>query len=284
MQLHQAQRQNVKIKLGLQGGAGVGKSMSALLLAYGITNDWSKVAIIDTENHSSELYSHLGAYNVLNVEAPFSPERYEQAINICLNAQMEVIIIDSISHEWDYIVEEHGKLAGNSYTNWSKFTPRHQQFINTILQANVHIICTIRTKQDYILQEKNGKQIPEKVGLKPIQRDGIDYEFTLVFDIDCKHNAIASKDRTGLFVGKSDIRLSKDIGQQIVNWCQLPPHSSFSDGNTDTTLSQIKSCTTIDELREMYLSSTPEVQTEYRQAFNQKKYLLQLTINHSLSK
>ena len=284
MQLHQAKRQNVKIKLGLQGGAGVGKSMSALLLAYGITNDWSKIAIIDTENHSSELYSHLGAYNVLNIEAPFSPERYEQAINICLNAQMEVIIIDSISHEWDYIVEEHGKLSGNSYTNWSKFTPRHQQFINTILQANVHIICTIRTKQDYILQEKNGKQIPEKVGLKPIQRDGIDYEFTLVFDIDCKHNAIASKDRTGLFVGKSDIRLSKDIGQQIVYWCQLPPHSSFSDGNTDTTLSQIKSCTTIDELREMYLSSTPEVQTEYRQAFNQKKYLLQLTINHSLSK
>lgn len=284
MQLHQAKRQNVKIKLGLQGGAGVGKSMSALLLAYGITNDWTKIAIIDTENHSSELYSHLGAYNVLNVEAPFSPERYEQAINICLNAQMEVIIIDSISHEWDYIVEEHGKLAGNSYTNWSKFTPRHQQFINTILQANVHIICTIRTKQDYVLQEKNGKQIPEKVGLKPIQRDGLDYEFTLVFDIDCKHNAIASKDRTGLFVGKSDLRLSKDIGQQIVNWCQLPPHSSFSDGNTDTTLSQIKSCTTIDELREMYLSSTPEVQTEYRQAFNQKKYLLQLTINHSLSK
>lgn len=284
MQLHQAKRQNVKIKLGLQGGAGVGKSYSALLLAYGITNDWSKIAIIDTENHSSELYSHLGAYNVLNVEAPFSPERYEQAINICLNAQMEVIIIDSISHEWDYIVEEHGKLSGNSYTNWSKFTPRHQQFINAILQANVHIICTIRTKQDYILQEKNGKQIPEKVGLKPIQRDGIDYEFTLVFDIDCKHNAIASKDRTGLFVGKSDIRLSKDIGQQIVNWCQLPPHSSFSDGNTDTMLSQIKSCTTMDELREMYLSSTPEIQTEYRQAFNQKKYLLQLTINHSLSK
>ena len=287
MQLHQAQRQNVKIKMGLQSPSGGGKSYSALLLAYGITNDWSKIAIIDTENHSSELYSHLGAYNVLNVEAPFSPERYEQAINICLKAQMEVIIIDSITHEWEYILEEHSKLAGNSYTNWSKFTPRHQQFINTILQADAHFICTIRTKQDYVLQEKNGKQIPEKVGLKPVQRDGIDYEFTLVFDIDIKHNAIATKDRTGLFVNKPDMRLSvlsSEIGQQIVNWCQLPPHSSFSDGNIDTMLSQIKSCTTIDELREMYLSSTPEVQTEYRQAFNQKKYLLQLTINHSLAK
>lgn len=284
MQLHQAQRQNVKIKMGLQSPSGGGKSYSALLLAYGITNDWSKIAIIDTENHSSELYSHLGAYNVLNIEAPFSPERYEQAINICLNAQMEVIIIDSISHEWDYIVEEHGKLAGNSYTNWAKFTPRHQQFINTILQANIHIICTIRTKQDYVLQEKNGKQIPEKVGLKPIQRDGIDYEFTLVFDIDIKHNATVSKDRTGLFVNKPDMMLSSEIGQQIVNWCQLSPHSSFSDGNTDTMLSQIKSCTTIDELRELYLTSTPEIQSDYRQDFNQKKYLLQLVTNYSPSK
>ncbi|GGD60657.1 hypothetical protein GCM10011514_25750 [Emticicia aquatilis] len=283
MQLQVAKRQNVKIKIGLQAGSGSGKSMSALLLAYGMTNDWSKIAIIDTENHSAELYSHLGSYNVLNIEEPFSPEKYEEAINVCLKAQMEVIIIDSISHEWDYILEQHGALAGNSYTNWSKFTPRHNQFINTILQANAHVICTIRTKQDYVLQEKNGKQIPEKVGLKPIQREGIDYEFTLVFDIDCKHNATASKDRTGLFMNKSDFKLNAEIGQQIVQWCKQP-NSSFSDDNNDNILLLIKSCVTMDELRELYLSSTPEIQNDYKQAFNQKKYLLQLTVNHSLSK
>ncbi len=284
MQLIQAQRQNVKIKMGLQAPSGGGKTMSALLVAFGITKDWSKIAIIDTENHSAELYSHLGAYNVLNVETPFSPERYVEAIEVCLKAQMEVIIIDSISHEWDYIVEQHGQLAGNSYTNWSKFTPRHQQFINAILQANVHIICTIRTKQDYVLQEKNGKQVPEKVGLKPIQRDGIDYEFTLVYDIDIKHNAIATKDRTGLFVGKPDFRLDSEIGEQIVKWCEQPMIFSFSDKNSNIITNQIQSCTTIDELRELYLTSTPEIQTDYRQAFNQKKYLLQLVSNYSPSK
>lgn len=284
MQLIQAQRKNVKIKMGLQSPSGGGKTMSALLIAFGITNDWSKIAIIDTENHSAELYSHLGSYNVLSVEAPFSPERYIEAIEVCLKAQMEVVIIDSISHEWDYIVEQHGQLAGNSYTNWSKFAPRHQKFINAILQANAHIICTIRTKQDYILQEKNGKQIPEKVGLKPIQRDGIDYEFTLVFDIDIKHNAIATKDRTGLFVGKPDFRISHEIGEQIVKWCQQSMIFSFSDKNANPIANQIQSCTTIDELRELYLTSAPEIQSQYKQEFNQKKYLLQLVNNHSTSK
>ncbi|HEY1055022.1 MAG TPA: AAA family ATPase [Emticicia sp.] len=284
MHLIQAKRQNIKIKIGLQAPSGAGKTMSALLVAFGITNDWSKIAIIDTENHSANLYSHLGSYNVLNVKAPFAPERYIEAIEVCLKAQMEVIIIDSLSHEWDYIVEQHGQLAGNSYTNWSKFTPRHQKFINTILQTDAHIICTIRTKQDYILQEKNGKQIPEKVGLKPIQRDGIDYEFTLVFDIDIKHNAIATKDRTGLFVDKPDFRLSSDAGQQIVKWCQQSMISSFSDKNGNTLTNQIQSCTTIDELRELYLTSTTDIQSQYKQEFNQKKYLLELINNHSLSK
>lgn len=284
MQLKQAQRQHVKIKIGLQAPSGAGKTVSALLVAFGITNDWSKIAIIDTENHSSELYSHLGSYNVLNLETPFSPERYIEAIEVCLKAHIEVIIIDSISHEWDYIVEQHGQLAGNSYTNWSKFTPRHQKFISAILQANAHIICTIRTKQDYVLQEKNGKQVPEKVGLKPIQRDGIDYEFTLVFDIDTKRNAIATKDRTGLFVGKPDFQLSSQTGQKIAEWCQESLILSFSDKTADTLLNQIQSCTIIDELRELYMTSTPEIQSQYKQAFNQKKNLLQLISNHSPSK
>ena len=82
---------------------------------------------------------------------------------------MEVIIIDSISHEWEGsggILDIHAGMAGNSFTNWGKLTPRHNAFIQTILQTNKHIIGTIRSKQDYVLNEKNGKQVPEKVGLK----------------------------------------------------------------------------------------------------------------------
>jgi hypothetical protein len=277
MQLNRAERKNVKIKLGLQGSSGSGKTMSALLLAYGLTNDWSKIAIIDTENHSAELYSHLGAYNVLNLEPPFSPERYKEAIEVCKKAQMEVIIIDSISMEWDYILEQHSQLAGNSYTNWSKFTPRHHSFVQSILQANAHVICTLRAKQDYVLNEKNGKFVPEKVGLKSIQRDGLDYELTIVFEIDIKHNAVATKDRTELFSSKTEFKISAETGKEISEWCKKgiliePNYQPFIDA-----------CETVDELRDLYLNSTEEIQSKYRNQFNQKKYLLQVPISNSLT-
>jgi hypothetical protein len=277
MQLNRAERKNVKIKLGLQGSSGSGKTMSALLLAYGLTNDWSKIAIIDTENHSAELYSHLGAYNVLNLEPPFSPERYKEAIEVCKKAQMEVIIIDSISMEWDYVLEQHSQLAGNSYTNWSKFTPRHHSFVQSILQANAHVICTLRAKQDYVLNEKNGKFVPEKVGLKSIQRDGLDYELTIVFEIDIKHNAVATKDRTELFSGKTEFKISSETGKEISEWCKKgiliePDYQPFIDA-----------CETVDELRDLYLNSTEDIQSKYRNQFNQKKYLLQVPISNSLT-
>ena len=100
MKLNIAQRAQVKLRLGLSGASGFGKSYSALLLAFGITNDWSKIAIIDTENSSANLYAHLGNFNVLSLNEPYSPERYIEAIKTCENSQIEVIIIDSITHEW----------------------------------------------------------------------------------------------------------------------------------------------------------------------------------------
>src|ERR1035437_1510205 len=128
MQLQIAERKKAKIKLGLQGPSGSGKTYSALLLAYGLCSDWTKIAIIDSENRSANLYANLGKYNVVDLQAPFTPERYIEAINICEKASMEVIIIDSISHEWEGIgglLETHSNMQGNSYTNWNKITPRH---------------------------------------------------------------------------------------------------------------------------------------------------------------
>ena len=272
MQLQQAQRQNVKIKLGLQGCSGSGKTYSSLLLAYGLVNDWKQIVIIDTENQSASLYTHLGNFYTLNLKAPFSPERYIQAIKVCTEAQMQVIIIDSLSMEWEFILEVHAQLTGNSYTNWSKFTPRHQQLIQAILQADAHVICTLRAKQDYVLNEKNGKQVPEKVGMKPIQREGTDYELTLVFELDIKHNAIATKDRTGLFMGQPESKITLETGRMIANWCQLgisatKPFHEF-----------IQECETIDELRELYLSN-PEFQQSHLSWFNQRKAQLQPPVN-----
>jgi archaellum biogenesis ATPase FlaH len=99
MQLQKASRKKASIKMSLQGPSGSGKTYSSLLIAYGLCNDWTKIAVIDSENHSSELYSHLGSYNVLQLSAPFTPEKYVQAIEACGQAGMQVIIIDSISHE-----------------------------------------------------------------------------------------------------------------------------------------------------------------------------------------
>src|SRR4051794_1568367 len=147
MELQQASRKHAKIKMALQGPSGSGKTYGALLTAFGLFNDWSKIAVIDTENHSSELYAHLGKYQVLHLDAPFTPERYVEAMKICEKAGIEVIVIDSVSHEWfgaNGILESHALLSGNSFTNWSKLTPRHNAFVQHILQSPVHIIGTIR--------------------------------------------------------------------------------------------------------------------------------------------
>lgn len=247
MQLQKASRKKASIKMSLQGPSGSGKTYSSLLLAYGLCNDWSKIAVIDSENHSSELYSHLGEYNVIQLSAPHTPEKYIQAIEACEQAGMQVIIIDSISHEWEYILEAHASLPGNSFTNWQKIGLRHKAFIQAILGSKAHIIATTRTKQDYVLNNINGRMAPEKVGLKAIQREGLDYEFTLVFDLNMKNSATASKDRTGLFFGKPEQKLTIETGRFIYSWC-----NAGIDFTPNEISAIIYSCTTIDELLELY--------------------------------
>ena len=223
LNLRTAERTQAKIKLGIQGPSGSGKTYSALLIAHGLTNDWRKIAVVDTENHSADLYAHLGNFNVLSLDKPFNPERYIQAIETCERAGMEVIIVDSISQEWEGsggILETHGNMAGNSFTNWNKVTPRHNAFVQKMLHSRSHIIATIRSKQDYVLSEKNGKYVPEKVGLKGVTREGVDYEMTIVFDLDIKHHATASKDRTGLFMDKPSWVITENTGKRILNWCK----------------------------------------------------------------
>jgi hypothetical protein len=253
MELQKAQRRAAVIKMGLQGVSGSGKTYSALLLARGLVKDWSKVAVIDSENHSADLYSHLGDYSVLTISAPFSPEKYIEAITFCETAGMEVIILDSISHEWEGaggIIDLHSNMVGNSFTNWSRVTPRHNAFVNKILQSPAHIIATIRSKQDYVLSERNGKMVPEKVGLKGVTRDGMDYELTIVFDIDQKHNALATKDRTSLYADKPQFVITEDTGQMIKEWC----NSGIKVSDIEI---QINECATIDGLRHI-LGKYPE--------------------------
>ncbi|MFK7059707.1 AAA family ATPase [Flavobacterium oreochromis] len=246
MQLRHSERKKAKIKMALQGSAGSGKTYSSLLLAQGLTNgDFTKIAIIDTENGSADLYAHLGDYNVLTLAPPFTPENYIKAIDVCTNAGMEVIILDSTSHCWDYLLDYHSSLAGNSFTNWAKITPLQKAFTDKILQCDAHVIATMRTKQDYVLNQKDGKFIPEKVGLKAVQKDGLDYEFTIVFDVDIKHFAVSSKDRTGLFMGKPEFIINSATGRKILEWCN-------SGTNLQDAREKIKATKTVEELKVLY--------------------------------
>lgn len=265
MKLETASRKRSKIKMCCTGPSGSGKTMSSLLIAFGLVGDWSKIAVIDSENHSAELYSNLGAYNVLPLDAPFSPEQYIKAIDICIDAGIEVIIIDSLTHEWEYLLDYHSSLQGNSFTNWGKVTPRHNEFVQKILQSPCHVIATMRTKQDYVLSEKNGKMVPEKVGLKTVQRDGMDYEFTLVFDLDIKNNATASKDRTGLFTGKPEHKLGTQTGILIQQWC-----NAGSDFTAEQIQQLILDCKTVQQLRELY-NKHPEYKESMLPQFEQQK-------------
>lgn len=233
MELRKATRLKSKLRIGMSGPSGSGKTFSALIMAKAIANgDMSKVAIIDTENGSADLYSHLGEFNALTLQAPYAPERYIEAIKKCVDAGMEVVIVDSTSHEWDgkggcLEINEliaKTKFKGNTWAAWSDTTPRHQKFIESITTAPVHMITTARSKTDTIQTED--KKI-KKVGLKEIQREGFEYELTLNFTIDRDgHYAIASKDRTGLFIDRDPFVIDEKIGAELRAWADtgvIPP-------------------------------------------------------------
>lgn len=273
MKLETAQRKRAKIKLGLQGASGGGKTYSALLLAYGLCNDWKKIAVIDTENRSADLYSDLGTYNVLPLQAPFEPEKYIEAIQFCEKEGIEVIIVDSASHEWSGkggCLEQHEKEISkmrypNSFTAWAAITPRHQAFVDAVLHSACHVICTFRSKSEYVLVERNGKTVPQKVGLSPITRDGFEFELTLSFDLDLQHKAHCSKDRTHMFMDKEPVTLSVETGRKILDWC-----NSGVDINTQYITERIEESTTEKQLYDLW-DTFPQFQEQMKPVFEQRK-------------
>ncbi|PHN94731.1 AAA family ATPase [Maribacter sp. 6B07] len=225
MELKKAEKKDIKLRIGLSGASGSGKSYSALLLAYGITGDWTKIAVIDTENGSSNLYAHLGRFNVLKLKEPYSPENFIKAIKDCENASMEVIIIDSITHEWKGVggcLDLHRNLGGR-FQDWNKITPRHQKFISSILNSSCHIITTVRRKIEYVIgKDDKGKLTVCKLGTKEETRNDFQYELTLNFEFTGNQNQVrVTKDRTGLFSTQEFI-ISNKTGLMLVEWCMLP--------------------------------------------------------------
>lgn len=246
MELKKATRKQVKLKLNLSAPSGAGKTYSALLMAKGLCGDWSKVAVIDTENSSASLYSDLGDFNVIDLSPPFRPEKYIEAINTCVDAGIEVIIIDSSTHEWACLIEENELLAqskfrGNTWSAWSQSTPRHDKFINSVLHCNAHVITCTRSKMETVMGED--KKV-KKVGMKDVQREGWEYELTISLSIDRDtHMAIPSKDRTNLFEGKNPFIITEETGKQIANWC----NSGISQ--LQQAINEMEIVATLDELK-----------------------------------
>nr|BFF36948.1 AAA family ATPase [Tenacibaculum mesophilum] len=267
MKLKQAKKEQVKLRIGLSGASGFGKTYSALLLAYGITNEWSKIAVIDTENGSANLYAELGNYNTVALHSPYAPERYIEAIELCEKAQMEVIIIDSITHEWNGTggcLQIHEQLGGR-FQDWAKVTPRHQAFIDKILQSNCHIITTVRRKIDYSLDvNSNGKSKVIKHGTKEITREGFEYELTVNFElVNDKHLAVASKDRTGLFMNKPEFIISSGTGKLLKKWCD-------TDTTIENVFNEINQCLTVEGLRHIY-TKYPNLQEAIKEKVLERK-------------
>lgn len=246
IQLKKATRKQVKLRLNISAPSGAGKTYSALRMAYGITGDWSKVAVIDTENGSASLYSNLGDFNVVDLQPPFTPEKYVEALSACSAAGMEVIIIDSSSHEWACLLEENELLAqstfkGNTWSAWSKTTPRHDRFIAAVLHCPAHVITCTRSKMETVMGE--GKKV-HKVGMKDVQREGWEYELTVSLNIDREtHLAIPSKDRTNLFEGKQPFLITEETGQLIKEWCES------GESELQSAINEMTIVATIDDMK-----------------------------------
>ena len=226
LQLKRATRKQVKLRLNLSAPSGAGKTYSALRMAYGLVGSWDKIAVIDTENGSASLYSHLGDFNTLELTPPFTPERYIEALKVCEDFGAQCIIIDSSSHEWGGpggCLEANETLAaarykGNTWSAWSETTPRHEAFVSRVLHSPCHIITCTRSKTETVMGE--GKKVM-KLGMKDIQREGWEYELTVSLNIDRDtHLASPSKDRTGMFEGKQPFLITEQTGELIRQWCE----------------------------------------------------------------
>lgn len=250
--IKKAGRTSIKVKLALTGPSGSGKTLGALLVAYGLCPDWSKIGFLDTENESANYYVgrdfdystrdgiqriSIGGFNHLPLadshydkqkypQGPYHPRRFVAAMKALLKKcpQTEVIIVDSGTHEWEGlggILDIQSKLGGQ-YADWAKVNPLHKEFIDCIRDLPIHVIMTMRSKSDVIVEmNAKGKFAPKKIGTKSVQREGTDYEFGIVFDINMDHRALASKDRTGIFA-PADIpfQLTPAIGTTIAEWAK----------------------------------------------------------------
>jgi hypothetical protein len=296
--IRKASRQKARLRLGISGVSGAGKTLGSLLLAYGITGDWDKIGLIDTETGSGELYvgvkKHgitIGEYQYIRITNGFSPVKYTDAIHAFENAGVELIIIDSLTHAWsgaEGLLEKQGKIADrtkNSYTAWREVTPEHNALVNCMLQSPCHIIGTVRSKTEYAMQTGiNGKQQVVKLGMAVVQREGLEYEFTTFFDIASNSMATASKDRTDLFstvnaagnLEKREFMITPKTGQELLAWLNTgaePPRPLMELVNE--MAADVQNSTNVAETVKLHQATYDRLQAEDAFTFGEMSKLLE---------
>lgn len=219
-QARQAEKRKLALKILLSGSSGSGKTYSALRLATGIVNKaGGEIYLINTEGDRGEMYAEKFKYKIVDLPEPRSPENYIEAIQYCMDEGASVIIIDSLSHEWNYLNEQVNNMPGNSFNNWGKQKPRHRKLVDFIVEAKVHIIATGRGKDEYVMEtnDKNKTQI-KKVGVGVQQEKDTEYEYMVTFNIAQDTNvATPMKDNSELFTNKYSVLCETD-GEALYDW------------------------------------------------------------------
>lgn len=213
-----AERKLAKLRLGICGASGSGKTWSALTIATGMGG---KIAILDTERRA-HLYAADFDYDIAEIDAPYSPDKYISAIKMAEKAGYDILIIDSLSHAWvgdGGILSIVDRAGGSTFQNgWRVATPQHNALIDAIITSKLHVIVTMRSKTEYVMeQNEKGRIAPKKIGLAPVQRDGLEYEFTLFMDMSQDHVAHVTKDNTRMY-DQQYIKPTTEMGEKIRDW------------------------------------------------------------------
>lgn len=230
-QIKKATKEQAKARISLVGPSGSGKTWTALTLAGGLGNS---VVVIDTENASASKYADSFEFDVLVLE-DFAPQTYVEAIHHCESQGYNVIVIDSLSHAWTGkggVLEQKDRAAKktgyNDFTAWREVTPHHNALVDALVKCKTHLIATMRAKTEYIMESgKDGKMVPRKIGLAPVQRDGLEYEFDIVADMNLDHDLIISKTRCqavdGLVINKPTVDIAYTIKEWLTDGAAVAP-------------------------------------------------------------
>lgn len=273
MKLEIATKRKQKMRLALMGKAGSGKTYSALLLAYGLCGDWRKIAIIDTEDKSASLYSHLGAYNTIEINSPFHPSMFMEAVDLAQSSNKEVIIIDSLSAEW---IGEGGVHQWMNDPSWKEVIHEHRQLLSQITSARCHIICTVRIRQKLAKFDTSKRGFWNIIDL-PVQQEGIEYPFTTVLRLDSHHAAQVVKDRTDVFNGTHPVQLTPFHGGMLAEWC----NNGMSE--VPSQLQQkIDACNTCNELQRLLFEENID-DVDQLEAFTKRRLEIESASLHIFS-